>query len=129
MDDLKLRDAVPADAEAITRFHVRLWRDTYRAIAPDAAMALLDEARRLPAWQAALKAPPPQGAVIALAGAGIVGWSASAPPRTRCSPGEARSRTSMSIRPCAGAALARGCWRWRLAAFMRRAMRAPPSPW
>ncbi|MFT6775713.1 MAG: ribosomal protein S18 acetylase RimI-like enzyme, partial [Paracoccaceae bacterium] len=33
----------------------------------------LDEARRPPAWQAALKAPPPQGAVIALAGAGIIG--------------------------------------------------------
>lgn len=52
--DIGVRAASPADLDAITGFHVRLWRDTYRDLAPPDAHAALDESRRRPGWQAKL---------------------------------------------------------------------------
>jgi hypothetical protein len=49
MTEIALRRAQQADAEAIARLHVQVWRETYRHLAPEAAFKALDEAVRLPA--------------------------------------------------------------------------------
>nr|WP_321523807.1 GNAT family N-acetyltransferase [uncultured Cohaesibacter sp.] len=54
-----IRPANCADLDAVVAFHVRLWRETYRAMAPEAAYDALDEVRRRPAWQATLSQPGP----------------------------------------------------------------------
>lgn len=54
---LTLRPARPEDAPELARLHVAVWRETYAALAPAQAMALLDEALRLRQWQAALEDP------------------------------------------------------------------------
>jgi len=51
---VRIRPAVPADAEGIAALHVEVWRDTYRHLAPADAIRLLDQTRRLPQWQAIL---------------------------------------------------------------------------
>ncbi len=53
-----IRMAQIADLVAVVAFHVRLWRDTYSAMAPKEAIDALDEARRRPTWQAALTPAP-----------------------------------------------------------------------
>lgn len=53
-----IRMAQIADLVAVVAFHVRLWRDTYSAMAPKEAIDALDEARRYPIWQAALTPAP-----------------------------------------------------------------------
>ncbi|WP_319498304.1 GNAT family N-acetyltransferase [uncultured Cohaesibacter sp.] len=54
-----IRPANSADLDAVVAFHVRLWRETYRTMAPEAAYDALDEARRRPSWQATLSQPKP----------------------------------------------------------------------
>ncbi|WP_158617207.1 GNAT family N-acetyltransferase [Falsigemmobacter faecalis] len=44
-------------AEELAAFHVAVWRATYRDLAPAEAYARLDEALRLPQWQAVLAHP------------------------------------------------------------------------
>lgn len=53
-----LRPARPQDAAALAALHLQVWRATYGQIAPPAAVAALDGARRLAQWQAALAAAP-----------------------------------------------------------------------
>ena len=51
---MKIRAAQLSDAGDLAAFHVRIWRETYRDMAPKAAYEQLNEARRLPAWQSLL---------------------------------------------------------------------------
>lgn len=52
--EIRIRRAGPPDLEAITALHVRVWRRTYKALAPPEAFAALDEDRRRPDWREAL---------------------------------------------------------------------------
>lgn len=70
-----LRPATPADLDAVVAFHVALWRETYRGVAPDAAFEALDEAKRRPGWAERLAAPR-QGAILAEAAGAVVGFAA-----------------------------------------------------
>lgn len=63
-----LRQAGPSDAEALAALHVAVWRETYAALAPEAALIQLDEARRLPGWQAHLAETGKTGKTGAAAG-------------------------------------------------------------
>ena len=75
---MRLREAVPGDAEAVAAFHVAVWRETYAGIAPKVAFDTLDAARRLPGWQARLGDTQP-GTVVAEDDdgiAGLVSWGA-----------------------------------------------------
>ena len=70
-----------ADLDAVAAFHVRLWRDTYRAMAPEEALAALDETRRRPTWQAVLSQPKQgQQTWVAEQQGEIVGLLAFGPP-------------------------------------------------
>lgn len=75
-----IRHATPADAEALARLHTRVWRETYRDLAPPTAFAALDEARRLPHWQAALARPAPYTAWLAEGPDGPTGLVSAGPP-------------------------------------------------
>lgn len=80
-DPITIRRAAPAEAAAVARFHVEVWRETYRDIAPADAYALLDEARRLPGWQAALEADRArQDTLLAVSSGAIVGLVHFGPP-------------------------------------------------
>lgn len=68
-----IREAIYDDAEEIAALHVAVWRETYRDLAPKAAVEALDEARRLPAWRDYIVAPPPSAVFVALADGRIVG--------------------------------------------------------
>ena len=69
-----LRPGQPADAEALARLHVTVWRETYGAIAPPEAVRALDETRRLPNWRATLSDPDPiTGAIVAEHAGAILG--------------------------------------------------------
>lgn len=56
-EDVTIRLAKHSEAHAITRFHVKIWRETYADIAPQEAVIKLDEKHRLPTWEKYL--PPP----------------------------------------------------------------------
>lgn len=77
-----IRRATLDDAAEIARFHVRIWRETYGAIAPAEAVQALDEARRLRGWQATLAAPGDrQGTLLALSAGALVGLVSFGPPQ------------------------------------------------
>lgn len=63
LDAFRIRPAELVDAEVVARLHVAVWRQTYADLAPAAALEKLDEAHRLPGWQAAL-APGAPGATL-----------------------------------------------------------------
>lgn len=80
---LTFHEAGLDDAAALAALHVRVWRETYRDMAPPAAWTALDEARRLPQWQEHLTKGAPGGAMLArLDGAaiGLVSWSVTQDP-------------------------------------------------
>lgn len=74
-----LRAATPADAAALAHLHAKVWRHTYRDLAPAAAIATLDEAMRLRRWTEVLSDPLKSwGALVGeadgrLAGFGLCG--------------------------------------------------------
>ncbi len=77
----RLRPAAPSDAPAIARLHATVWRDAYRALAPDAAYRALDEACRLARWRAILAdASAAAGVIVAELDSAIVGFGLSGPP-------------------------------------------------
>ncbi|WP_158967833.1 GNAT family N-acetyltransferase [Chachezhania sediminis] len=70
----------PADAAALARLHVEVWRETYRDLAPAEAHTLLDEARRLPYWTQVLDADDAlTGVLIARSGAELAGVASFGP--------------------------------------------------
>ena len=52
--DPLIRRACLDDADATAEFHVRVWRETYREVAPAEAVRVLDEAHRLRSWKSSL---------------------------------------------------------------------------
>ncbi|MCW1931912.1 GNAT family N-acetyltransferase [Pararhodobacter zhoushanensis] len=71
---LVCRTATLADAEPVARFHVAVWHETYRDMAPPEAVAQLGFERRLIAWRESLAdADPRRVTVIAEQHGQIVG--------------------------------------------------------
>ncbi|MGE6785850.1 N-acetyltransferase family protein [Ensifer adhaerens] len=64
MEKVTIRQATPADADAIAQFHVRVWRQTYRDLAPPEVYAALDENRRRSTWREKLTAEDPDQIVF-----------------------------------------------------------------
>ena len=58
MEKLVYRDANWDDLDALAALHVRVWRDTYRLLAPTAAYEALDEAKRRQHWDELLRRDP-----------------------------------------------------------------------
>jgi ribosomal protein S18 acetylase RimI-like enzyme len=76
-----IRPAVLADAGAIARLHVAVWRETYRELAPEAAFLALDERLRLARWTEILSAPKSgQAALVAETAGRLVGFGLAGPP-------------------------------------------------
>jgi ribosomal protein S18 acetylase RimI-like enzyme len=48
--DISIRIARPEDATPIARLHVKTWRETYRELAPESAVRILDLAYRHAVW-------------------------------------------------------------------------------
>jgi ribosomal protein S18 acetylase RimI-like enzyme len=71
-----LRPAAFADAEAIARLHVAVWRETYRDLAPPEAFATLDEPRRLARWREMLSGFEGPSVFVAEHHREIVGFTA-----------------------------------------------------
>lgn len=76
---LRLRPARAADAPALAELHVAVWRDTYRAMAPAEAVAVLDMPRRLARWREILE-DPAQIALVAETGEQLAGFGLAGPP-------------------------------------------------
>ncbi|MNG71440.1 Protease synthase and sporulation negative regulatory protein PAI 1 [compost metagenome] len=71
---ITLRMARPADAPAIARLHVQVWRSTYQGLATPAAYAALDEPRRLAQWQEKLQQPGKAQVLLAESADQLVGF-------------------------------------------------------
>src|SRR3954454_3704098 len=56
--DVVVRRASPADAPAIACVHLAAWREAYREILDDEAIAARTLEGRLEFWEAQLRAPP-----------------------------------------------------------------------
>lgn len=69
-----LRMAQPADAPAIARLNVRVWRSTYQDLATPAAYAALDEPKRLAHWQEKLQQPGTALVLLAESAGQLVGF-------------------------------------------------------
>lgn len=81
MPELSIRSAKLADAQAIADFHVKVWRHTYRDLAPAESYAVLDEAYRGKSWTKKLSSPEPDQLVLVAENAGrIIGIGAAGQP-------------------------------------------------
>ncbi|WP_226253839.1 GNAT family N-acetyltransferase [Burkholderia seminalis] len=74
MTGISIRTAHIDDAQAIADFHVKVWRHTYRDLAPEQAHAILDEHYRGKTWREKLMSNDGrQRVLVAHAGGRIVG--------------------------------------------------------
>jgi len=81
MTDISIRSAKLDDAQAIADFHVKVWRHTYRDLAPVESYAVLDEACRGKRWTKKLSSPEPGQLVLIAEIAGrIIGIGAAGSP-------------------------------------------------
>ena len=71
-DQPLVRLAEISDLDSIVRFHVRIWRETYRDLAPEDAILKLDHDYRRPFWQKHLTAPERGSRPISRPSAGIL---------------------------------------------------------
>jgi ribosomal protein S18 acetylase RimI-like enzyme len=79
---MRVRDAVPDDAAAIARVHVRGWQAAYRGQMPDAYLDGLDVAQRERAWAERLGAAErdrPGRTLVAEDGGRVVGFAGVGP--------------------------------------------------
>lgn len=88
-----IRQATVADAPAIARFHVAVWRETYQNIAPSYAVAALDEPRRLLSWVSLLQATDTQQqTLLCFDKSEIIGLVSFGPPTDRIFAGRGEIR-------------------------------------
>ncbi|MDR0242149.1 MAG: GNAT family N-acetyltransferase [Burkholderia sp.] len=81
MTGISIRPARIDDAHAIADFHVKVWRHTYRDLAPAAAHAVLDESYRRKQWRDKLASSDgSQLVLVAELDGGIVGIGAAGAP-------------------------------------------------
>ncbi|WP_323797595.1 GNAT family N-acetyltransferase [Nisaea sp.] len=82
-DDIEIRAANAGEASKIAHFHVKIWRETYRDMAPEEALHVLNEDRRLPGWIETLSSTDiRKNTLIARANGKIVGLVGYGPPTT-----------------------------------------------
>ncbi|CAO3433568.1 N-acetyltransferase family protein [Azospirillum doebereinerae] len=79
---IELRSASLADAGDLARIHAEVWHETYRDLAPEAAIRLLDEDRRRAFWERLLQAPGPETALVVATWDGAVAGFALGGPAT-----------------------------------------------
>ncbi|MGF7175596.1 GNAT family N-acetyltransferase [Azospirillum doebereinerae] len=79
---IELRSASLADAGELARIHAGVWRHTYRDLAPEAAIRLLNEDRRRAFWVTLLQDPGPDTALIVATWDGAVAGFALGGPST-----------------------------------------------
>jgi L-amino acid N-acyltransferase YncA len=79
---ISIRQAGPADAEAVGAVHVRGWQWGYRGQLPDALLAGLDAGQRASRWREIMTAPDPTATVVVAESNGsIVGFASCGPTR------------------------------------------------
>lgn len=76
--DVRVRPAVPTDADAIGEVHVEAWRAAYRGQLPDTLLDGLSIDDRRAAWRRRLEEPA-RAVWVAIVGGRIVGFAASGP--------------------------------------------------
>jgi ribosomal protein S18 acetylase RimI-like enzyme len=74
-----LRPATPDDAATIAPFHVAIWRETYRDLAPPLLFNTMDVAMRLKRWQGIL-ADPMRTTLLAEIDGDLAGFGLCGPP-------------------------------------------------
>ena len=78
---LSIQTATLEQAMEITQLHVRVWRDTYRGMAPDEAIEKLTVEHRLPIWLNHLSKGDPRQHVRVVENVGeIIGFASCGPP-------------------------------------------------
>lgn len=78
-----MREATPADADAIAGVHVRSWRETYAGLMPQAVLDGLSVDQRAVIWRRRLADPSVATRVwIAESGEGLIGFAAAGPQRS-----------------------------------------------
>ncbi|WP_193172089.1 GNAT family N-acetyltransferase [Nisaea nitritireducens] len=83
-EDIKIRTATAEEAVEIANFHVKIWRETYKDMAPEEAIRVLNEDRRLPGWIETLTSTDVRkNTQIALADGKIVGLVSYGPPTSK----------------------------------------------
>ena len=77
-----VRPAVPEDADAIARAHVRAWQRAYTDLFPANELARLDAAQRAESLRRRLRADEPRRATLAVEdGGAVVGFASVGPSR------------------------------------------------
>jgi ribosomal protein S18 acetylase RimI-like enzyme len=74
-----VRPATPEDAAIIAPFHVAVWRETYRDLAPPEIFNTMDVGLRLKRWQGIL-ADPARATLLAEADGALAGFGLCGPP-------------------------------------------------
>ena len=74
-----IRPATPEDAATIAPFHVAIWRDTYRDLAPPEILDTMDVNVRLARWQGIL-AEPSRATLLAEVDGTLAGFGLCGPP-------------------------------------------------
>ncbi len=83
IDELTIRPAGPADAQAIAAVHVRSWQEAYAGIVSQRYLASLDPQERATRWEQHLEQGPADGVRtwIALDGTRLLGFATVGPSR------------------------------------------------
>lgn len=81
--NIRVRDAVPADAAAIAQVHVDTWRTTYAGILPDDFLAGLEYPNSEAVWSAAMATDRPDASLLVAetAQGEVIGFAYGAPER------------------------------------------------
>ncbi|MBE7190516.1 N-acetyltransferase family protein, partial [Jatrophihabitans endophyticus] len=81
MADVSVRPARPDDADEVARIQVETWRTAYRLILPAPILDGLSADDAVPAWRAAITAPPSprHHVLVAMEGEWRVGFVAFGP--------------------------------------------------
>ena len=69
---VRIRDAMPADAQAIASIHIDVWRTTYRGHFPDVALDALDLERWTKRGEQRLREMPPKEICLVAEREGVV---------------------------------------------------------
>ena len=86
--DVRIREAAPADAEAIGRMHFASWREAYAPLLPAGFFTREGEAQRIRGWTANLAEPAADTTLrIAVRGGDVVGFATAGPARPNDSAG------------------------------------------
>lgn len=91
VDDLMIREAVEADANAMGRLHVRAWQSAYRGVMPNEYLDGLQAEERITMWRSRISRPDLTPLLVAVMADEVVGFAAfgaEQSPSTRSSCGE-----------------------------------------